>query len=80
MKPIVYVLALALALSGITLIGFLLIAAILENYAVYVGIPPFGTWTHPLAWLAPLVRLIGEIISILIFISIILLKCLRGKI
>jgi len=80
MKPIIYVLALALALSGITLIGFYLIAAILENYAVYIGIPPFGMWTHPLAWLAPLVRLIGEVISILIFVFFILYKCLRRKI
>ena len=80
MKPIIYVLALALALSGITLIGFYLIAAILENYTVYIGIPPFGTWTHPLAWLAPLVRLIGEVISTLIFVFFMLYKCLRRKI
>ena len=79
MKPILYTIVLGLVLSGVTLIGFYLIANILETYAVYVGIYPFGTWTYPLAWLAPLVRMTGQIASILIFMLFMTLRLLRGK-
>ena len=80
MKPTLYTIVLGLVLSGVVLIGFFLIANILQNYSVYVGIYPFGTWTYPLAWLAPLVRMIGEIAAILTFILFITFKSLRGKV
>jgi len=79
MKPLLYTIVLAVVISGITFIGFYLIANVLQNYAVYVGIYPFGTWTYPLAWLAPFVRLTGQIVSILIFILFVALKSLTRK-
>jgi len=78
-KPVLYTIVLGLVLSGVVLIGFYLIANILETYAVYVGIYPFGTWTYPLAWLAPLVRIAGQIVAILTFILFVAFRSLRGK-
>jgi len=78
-KPVLYTIVLGLVLSGVVLIGFFLIANILQSYSIYVGIYPFGTWTYPLAWLAPLVRIVGQIVAIFTFILFITLRSLRGR-
>jgi len=79
MKPIIYIISLALVLSGLTVICFYLIAHILETYTVYVGIYPFGTWTHPFAWMAPTIRLFGQVAAIIIFVAFTILKALREQ-
>ena len=79
MKPVLYTIVLGLVLSGVVLIGFFLIANILQNYSIYVGIYPFGTLAYPLAWLAPLVRIVGQIVAVFTFILFITLRSLRGR-
>jgi hypothetical protein len=63
-KPAVHIVLLALALAGTVWVASVVVGNILENYKVYVGIPPFGTWTYPLAWLAPPVRLAGAVSAV----------------
>jgi len=38
-----------------------IVAGFLETYEVYIGIPPFGVSTYPLASFASVVRLLGKI-------------------
>ena len=77
MKAILYAFTLALIISGVILIGFHIIANILQNYAVYVGIPPVGTWVYPFAPFSPLVKMIGEILAVLSFILVFAIEAMR---
>jgi len=64
-NPAVYVALLALALASAVWVSSMVVGNMLENYMVYVGIPPFGTWTYPLAWLASPIRLAGAVSAVL---------------
>ena len=72
-KPILYTFILSLIVSGVVLVGSYLIANILQNYVIYVGLYP----VYPLAWLSPLVRMAGQILAILAFILIFVVRVLR---
>jgi len=72
-KPILYTFILSLIVSGVVLVGSYLIANILQNYVIYVGFYP----VYPLAWLSPLVRMAGQILAILAFILIFVVRVLR---
>jgi len=78
MKSAILTLIFIVVLSGTIWVTSMIIANILENYKYYVGVPPFGTWVYPLAWLAPLVRVTGEILAVASGAIVVSIKALKS--
>jgi hypothetical protein len=77
-KPLAYTILLALALAGVVWVVSLAVGSLLENYGIYVGIEPFGTWVYPLAPFAELARLTGKIGALLSFTLVFATGILKG--
>jgi len=78
-KEMLPALAIAFGIGVAFWVAGLFIANLFENYAEYIGIFPIGVWIYPLAWLAPFVRLLGQVAAVLSTLVIILVAALRHR-